>query len=266
MILIYTYKITNRIVYAMDLVFSNVLGIEYELTEDIEKFRASSQIKIAYSNIDRNFEVFIKADRLLYEFEIRNELPEPNGTYLNLPMFFKSEVSSFLPYDIFATVFYFVTRYEEYVVKDLDEHRRFRAENSLAYRHGFLDKPFLNYLIEDFRNKLSLRFPQLQFKKRAFNFLSTIDIDNVFAYAGKGFKRNVGGAVKDVLKFKTKDIAARLKSNANPEKDPYNTFQQINAISQQTQTALRYFVLIGDYRQYDKNPHYKNKEFRKLLK
>lgn len=250
----------------MDLVFTNVLGVGYELTEDIERFRSSTQAKFAYTNIDRNFEVFIKADRLLYEADIRKELPEPNGTYLNLPMFFKSEVASFLPYDIFATVFYFATRYEEYLNSELDQHKRFKAENSLAYKHGFLNKPFLNYLIEDFADKLQQRFPLLQFKKREFNSFSTIDIDNVFAYAGKGFKRNVGGAVKDALKLKTKDIASRIKSNFNPAKDPYNTFEFIHSISKETQTALQYFVLIGDYSQYDKNPHYTNKEFRKLLK
>lgn len=266
MILIYTYKITNRIVYAMDLVFANVLGIDYQLTEDIEKYRASSQIKLAYSNIDRSFEIFIKADRLLFESDIRKELPETEGDYLGFPQFFKSNVPSFLPYDIFATVFYFATRYEEYVSSELDQHKRFKAENSLAYKHHFLQKPFLHYLIEDFGKKLQQRFPQLQSKKRAFNFLSTIDIDNAFAYAGKGFKRNIGGAVKDVLKLKTKDIATRFKSNFNSEKDPYNTFNQINALSQNTQTALQYFVLIGDYSQYDKNPHYSNKKFRTLLK
>lgn len=250
----------------MNLVFKNVLGVDYEITEDLEKFKTSTQIKIAYSNVNRGFDLFVKADRLLFESDIRKEVPQSSGTYLNMPMFFKVEVDSFLPYDIFAMVFYFVTRYEEYVIKDLDEHCRFKAENSLAYKHGILQKPFLNYLIEDFRDKLSQRFPQLQFKKRTFNFLSTIDIDNAFAYAGKGFKRNVGGAVKDVLNFKTKAITVRLKSNVNPEKDPYNNFQQINAISKETQTALKYFVLIGDYSQYDKNPHYKNKEFRKLLK
>lgn len=252
--------------YAVDLVFTNVLGISYELTEDIEKFRASSQIKFAYSNIDRNFEIFIKADRLLFESDIRKELPEADGNYLNFPQFFKSNVPSFLPYDIFATVFYLASRYEEYLDSDLDQHKRFKAENSLAYKHGFLHKPFLNYLIEDFGNKLQQRFPQIQFKKRAFNFLSTIDIDNAFAYAGKGLKRNIGGAMKDVVRLKTKDIATRFKSNFNPEKDPYNTFQLINTLSTETQTALQYFVLIGDYSQYDKNPHHTNKEFRKLLK
>lgn len=266
MILIYTYKTTTRIVYAMDLVFTNVLGIDYEITEDIERFKASSQVKFAYSNVDRGFDLFIKADRLLYEPDIRKELPTANGVYLDFPVFFKTTNDSFLPYDIFATVFYFATRYEEYINADLDPHKRFKAENSLAHKHGFLNKPFLNYLIDDLGKKLKLRFPQLNFKQRPFNLLSTIDIDNAFAYAHKGLKRNLAGFVKDVFSLQFTNTFSRIGSNIKDVKDPYNTFDLINSISKETQTTLQYFVLIGNYSQFDKNPHYTNKGFRKLLK
>ena len=59
------------------------------------------------------------------------------------------------------------------------------AEESLAFKHHILNKPFLNSLIQDFASKLKQHFPQLEFKQRPFNFLSTIDIDNAFAYANK---------------------------------------------------------------------------------
>ena len=109
-------------------------------------------------------------------------------------------------------------------------------------------------------------FPFIIFNKRSFNFLSTIDIDNAFAYANKGFKRSVGGLAKDLLSLKFRQVSSRLNSNWNDENDPYNTFEQINRLSEETQTALQYFVLIGDYAAYDKNPHYQNEGFRKLLK
>ena len=62
------------------------------------------------------------------------------------------------------------------------------------------------------------------------------------------------------------EVNKRLNSNLNDCKDPYNTFELINSISAETKTTLHYFVLIGDYSKFDKNPDYKNSGFRKLLK
>jgi len=126
--------------------------------------------------------------------------------------------------------------------------------------------PFLNKAISFFQEKLKNEFPQIEFKDRKFNFLSTIDIDNAFAFAHKGFKRNLGGLAKDALSFNFLNVINRINSNINSDKDPYNTFKLIHSLSEETQTALQYFVLIGDYSAYDKNPRHTNKGFRKLLK
>lgn len=265
MILIYTHNITPRVAYAMNVVFISVLNCDFKLIDNLDEFKQSNFPKFAYTNTNNGFEVFVKSNELLFESDVKTELPKINGTYLGFPMFFKTDDNSFLPYDIFATVFYFATRYEEYINQDFDKHQRVKSENSLAFRNQLLQKPFLNYLIADFATKLKTHFPQLEFKKRNFNFLSTIDIDNAFAYANKGFKRNFGGAVKDFFLLKFKDISVRIKSNLNQKNDPYNTFDKINHISEDTKTQLQYFVLIGDYSAYDKNPHYANKNFRDLL-
>ncbi len=266
MILIYTHTITPRIAYAMDLVFNTVLNVKFQLTDDLPQFNVSTLPKIAYTVSKSDNGLFIRSSSLLFETDVKTELPEVNGRYLDFPVFFPTDSNSLLPYDIFATVFYFATRYEEYGDSQLDAHKRVKAENSLAYKHQILTKPFLNYLIEDFGQKLKSNFSALEFKPRAFNFLSTIDIDNAFAYAHKGLKRNVGGFVKDVFTLQFTNTFNRIASNIKDQKDPYNTFDLINTMSQETQTALQYFVLLGDYSQFDKNPHYKNKGFRDLLK
>jgi len=266
LILIYTHTITPRVAYAMDLVFNTVLNVPFQLMNDLEQFNTASLPKIAYAPSKLDSGLFIRSSSLLFEEGPKTEIPEVNGRYLDFPIFFPTDSNSLLPYDIFATVFYFATRYEEFGASQLDTHQRFKAENSLAFKHQFLNKPFLNYLIEDLRQKLKTNFPALEFKPRAFNFLSTIDIDNAFAYAHKGLKRNVAGFVKDVFTLQFTNTFSRIASNIKDQKDPYNTFDLINAMSKETQTALQYFVLLGDYSQFDKNPHYKNKGFRTLLK
>lgn len=266
MILIYTHHITPRVGYTIDLVFNSVLNISYELTDNKEKYYFSLLPKLAYTSINEEFDVFIQSTILLFETGIKPVLPIADKIYTDFPKFFKSNSNDYLGYDIFAMVFYFASRYEEYLKTDTDDHQRFKAENSIAFQYNCLQSPFLNVAIKDFSIKLKQQFPSLNFEKRKFNFLSTVDIDNAFAYANKGFKRNLGGLAKDVFSLKFGNIAKRIESNFNSDKDPYNTFNFINNLSKDTQTALHYFVLIGDHSTYDKNPNYKNGGFKKLLR
>ncbi len=266
MILIYTHHITPRVLYAMGVVFKTVLNISFQITDSLEEFRNSKAPKIAYSKSNEGFDMFIESDSLLFETDIKQKNISASKEYVYYPVFFKSNTSDFMGYDLFAMVFYFATRYEEYLKTDLDEHQRFQAENSIAFQYNCLHIPFLNIAIQEFGEKLKHQFPSIKFHKRQLNYVSTIDIDNAFAYAHKGLKRNLGGAIKDVLSFKINNLLKRVESNFNDTKDPYNTFDYINLLSNDTQTALKYFVLIGDYSDYDKNPHYSNLGFRKLLK
>lgn len=266
MILIYTPHITTRVLYAMDIVFKTVLQIDYKLTDHKEEFIGYNKCKIAYTKVNEDFPVFIKSNDILFESYINTKTIEVDNEYLDFPKFFKSNTQDFLGYDVFAMVFYFATRYEEYLKSDLDEHQRFQAEKSLAFQNNCLQIPFLNVAILQFGDKLKQHFPFLKFNKPTFNFVSTIDIDNAFAYAHKGLKRNLGGLAKDVFNLRLSQVAQRIMSNLDEKKDPYNTFKLINSLSDETQTALQYFVLIGDYSTYDKNPHYNKVGFRKLLK
>lgn len=266
MLLIYTHKITSRLAYTVDLVFNDVLNVPFQLTEDVDYFHSYTEAKIAYTDVNVSSGIFLQSNTILFETDIKKNTLQSHGQYLNFPVFYKCNEHSFLPYDLFATVFYFVTRYEEYDSEVMDKHQRFKAEESLAFKYQVLKLPFLHYLIEDFAIKLQRQYPALIFKKRHFKFLSTIDIDNAFAYAGKGIFRNVAGLIKDLSSLRLFEVKLRLASNLDPKQDPYNTFDRINSISKENQSQLQYFVLIGDYSTYDKNPSYRNKEFRMLLK
>lgn len=266
LILIYTHILSPRINYVMELVFGTVLNSPYELTKDLERFKASNLPKLAYAGEPDIAEVWIKPQGLLLETTITQIRPLADTSYADFPVFFPSLVNDFLGYDLFAMVFYFATRYEEYLPHETDQHGRFKAEQSIAFQNNCLRIPFLNEAIGHFAVKLKQKFPSLVFQKRAFNFLSTIDIDNAFAYAHKGFIRNAGGLLKDLFSFSFKKASERLAANANDRKDPYNTFELIHAMSAESGTALQYFVLIGDYAPYDKNPAHSNEGFRKLVK
>lgn len=266
LILIYTHTLTARVSYTVELIFGTVLGTSYELTDDLWTFESSELPKLAYTYEKTDTGIFLEASALLFEEHVRPDRPVRSAAYKDFPVVFPVGEASFLPFDLFATVFYVATCYEEYLPFEGDRHGRFLAEQSALYRWKVLDRPFLNELILDFAGILKLRFPELEFKRRDFSFLSTIDIDNAFAYAHKGFTRNAGGLLKDLFSFNFRKVSERLAANANDRKDPYNTFGHINAMSAESGAALQYFVLIGDYAAYDKNPQHTNAGFRKLLR
>lgn len=242
-----------------------MLLTDYEITTDLSYYYKEQRPRLAYTLEAAAHGLFIKSSALMFESSVAQFVPEPAGTYAGFPVFFETSSDSLMPVDIFATVFYFATRYEEYLAHRPDKHGRFRAEDSLAFKYDFLKKPVLNYLISDFANILQRHYPELKFERRQFNFLSTIDIDNAYAYAHKGFVRNAGALFKEVLTLKWQQALQRIQSNVNDQKDPYNTFEKIRQLSSDSQTALQFFVLIGDYAAYDKNPSHTSSGFRKLL-
>ncbi len=52
--------------------------------------------------------------------------------------------------DIFASSFFMLTRWEEYVNKNRDRHNRFPAIESLAFKNDFLSRPVVNEYVEMF--------------------------------------------------------------------------------------------------------------------
>lgn len=266
MIVVYSPIQSPRLNYTLSLIFHTILGCKYQLTHDKSFYETTNLPKLNYSTTPLNSGIFIQSHSLLQETNIRSLIPHAENLSDEFPIFFKSEIQDFLGFDILSTVFYVVTRYEEYNATNIDEHQRFKAENSLAYKYHFLHYPYINKIVAYFGDKLQKQYPQLIFNQRTFNFLSTIDIDNAFAYAHKGFVRNSLGFIKDACSFNFQKLQSRISSCINEKNDPYFTFQEINSISEATNTALHYFVLIGDYNTYDKNPHYQNKGFQQLLK
>ena len=71
---------------------------------------------------------------------------------------------------------------------------------------------------------LQKKYPQLIFPEKKYEFISTIDIDNAYAYREKGFTRSLGGYLKSFLKFNFTEMMERTKVLVGIEKDPYDTY------------------------------------------
>ena len=138
----------------------------------------------------------------------------------NALYFFLSGKQSALPFDPFAASFFLVSRYEEYIPFIADEHNRFGARESFMFKSGFLDKPLVNQYAHMLGEILQKFNSGLELKTSQYKFINSVDIDNAYAYLGKGLVRTSGAFVNDLIKFRFGEIANRARTfvglNAGP--------------------------------------------------
>ncbi|MCF8364913.1 MAG: polysaccharide deacetylase family protein [Bacteroidales bacterium] len=266
MLLIYTHKITKRVKFTFKLIFKQMLGLEFDLTSNADKFIAYAGSKFTYSNSSFGKEMFFQSSDLLFQTGIE-------GQELNVFSFEKNKAffpvynnRSSLPFDAFAATFFLVTRYEEYLPYMRDRFGRFDAPQSISSKYEFLRKPLVNIWVYKIKDLLKVRFSDLVFGSRKFQFVSTIDIDSAYAYKYKGTVRTFGGILSSLVKFELSKIAERFLVIAGLHKDPFDTYAfQLQLLKTYRFTSI-YFILLGDYSKYDKNIPVNNRHFQTLIK
>jgi len=140
-----------------------------------------------------------------------------------------------LPIDIFGACFFMLTRYEELVKTDRDEHNRFPPKAMLAHQEGFIERPIVNEYIEILWSGLKRVWPSLIRKKREYRLLLSHDVDDILSVVGKPLKqviRRIGGDLivrRDLIMVLRNMQAAWLGC---AEKDPFNTFDFIMDLSE----------------------------------
>lgn len=265
MLLVYSHKTSNRLKFTLNLILKDILGIGYTLTNNKEEFVASTMPKMSYTYGAIANELFFESRSLLYETGITDQ----NITVFEWnenKIFFAVGKNSTLPFDPFAASFYLASRYEEYLPHIRDEYDRFDAKYSLAFQNSFLQKPVINYWAKWIKEKLREKYPELEFSPQKYSFISTIDIDNAYAYKEKGFMRNLGGYLKAISNFRFHEIAERTKVLLGLMQDPYDTYDYQLAIQKKYKFNAIYFFLLGDYGVNDKNLPVENLNFQILIK
>lgn len=264
MILIHTHKITPRINYTMDFVFRQVLNTSFKVTENIGEFKSFNGAKINYSHDEIQEGIFIKPTELLFE----NEISEKQifvTQWDSLKIFFQTNDDSALPFDIFAAIFYLIVRYEEYLPFHADMHGRFEAKESLAYKNNFLQDPIVDQWIYAFADIIKEKYPDTQFNKRKFRYISTIDIDNAYAFLFKGISRTLGATLRSLINLDLEDNIRRYRTLAG-KRDPYDTYDIFFDIHQKYGIKPIWFFLVGNSGKFDKNVSVDKSAYQELIK
>jgi hypothetical protein len=261
LIKIYSSEDLPRLNYIAGIVFGDILGLQWEVTTDKRRFGKHPVINYSDEMLAGSFK--ISPVGILSEEGIKSR--EINvGEWKSLPIFFYCKPDCDLPFDIFGAAFYLITRYEEYLENKPDDHSRYKASSSLAFKNGFLSKPVVDLWAKELSKLLIRKFPTLTFRRNEFRALLTIDVDQPFAYKGKGLMRSIGGLFKD-LGRSDGEAGERFRTISKGESDPYDVFDYISEKIEENKTESRFFFPVGDRSKYDVNPSWKNNEYRQLI-
>lgn len=263
MISVFTPKLTPRIDYAVRFIFESILLDEVQFYTQPEAFQNAPGVRINYSaeTIPNCYTIVPRG--LLLESHVEMQKMEA-FTWGKHTVFFRVKNSD-LPFDIFAASFFLVSRYEEYLPAKRDHYNRYRGKYSTAFLLNFLEKPQIDCWAQSLAQELSERFEGYTFKKRHFNYQPTIDIDNAYAYKGKGLIRSLAASAKDALNGRWKRIAERYSVIYRLSKDPYDNYDFIRETLNQFDFKPIYFFLLKRRGKHDRNLSHNNIFYRSLI-
>ncbi|MCX6271971.1 MAG: polysaccharide deacetylase family protein [Bacteroidetes bacterium] len=238
MILILTSFPSRRLSYTLDIVLKDLLGFDYAVTNNETEFRT---------------------DKIL-------EIDPAVASYEGITTLFHSgEPEQLLPFDIFASVFYMLSRYEEYLPFEPDTFGRFPATASLAYKHQFLQKPVVNHWARMLGKALNKLYADLNPFTGRYRFQPTLDIDVAYAYQWKGILRNMGGFARSLSMGRLSDVRERARVLMGSQQDPYDTYSFQAALHGRHSLKPVFFVLFAQYSTYDKNLPVHHPQFKSLI-
>lgn len=256
--LFYVDQISIRLIYTLDFVFKEH-GLEYELTNDKQFFSAYEGIKLTYSDLEFEGIPMLNPSGLLFEEHFRPEIGLEKGSWNGVECLKIDSVT-----DPLASVFYVLSRYEEYTPKFLDDHGRFTAKESVQYRFDWLHVQIIEHWIEAFFTVYAPGYLNQLIAGRQVSVIPSFDIDNTFAYKWKEGLRTWLSLGKDFIRNnKTRMKERKLVQNGEIT-DPFDSFDEIREVMKLF-PETRVFWHLGDFAKYDTNISWQDKRHQQLI-
>ena len=237
-------------------------GVQYRFTDN-EMDLHSNDASIAYAPANPGAKLHFFANGLLDENAIRKiELHE--AMLDDVPVLFSHREKAALSFDVFASIFYLLSRYEEYFNDPKGEYDNYDYKNSILYKLNIAYAPVVEKWLELLKEILKEYFPSLRFKEARPRTALTFDIDVAYAYTNRSIVRTAGGLIKNAITLQFKDLKNRLLTLCHFRKDIFDSYDYIfTTIKGRTPV---FFFNMGSFGRYDKNPSHNNKNFQKLIR
>lgn len=217
---IYTNKtLIDEKKYILQVVFGEFLGIAYELVTDdtVTGFKISlcygAELIVSSEYFERSF---IDNQSLPIEviYSSNDYIVEPD-----IPILFGKDnidVSAkkiSVEFDVLGTCFFMLSRIEETISEECDNHDRFPASASIAYKYGFLERPIVDEYVEMLWNMLSHLDTSLLRETKKYSKNITCDVDWPFDPIRYSLKSTIRSALGDLIK--RQQISKTIKTCSN---------------------------------------------------
>ena len=153
--------------------------------------------------------------------------------------------------DLLGSSFFFLTRLEEAESGQEDEFGLFPASASLAFVHGFLNRPIVDEYMEILWGVLHALWPGLKRRQSVFGINVSHDVDRPFAYDHSRFRDRVW-AVRSHAKAGTlppllgsRRLNGAAASLGLPHHDPFENFDWLMTTDEQYGHSATYYFLCG---------------------
>ena len=179
-------------------------------------------------------------------------LPAPGLFPLKKPLVEKQGSDYVIHYNILGLTFWMLNRIEEIDSVNLDNHGRFPAIASHAYRHGYLERPVVDEWLNILGQVMQRQWPNIQLKQHEFSINVSHDVDNPSRFAFKSWNKILRGMVSDVLRrsdFKKAVLAPWVRLNSTSRLhplDPSNSFDWIMDVSEQHGLTSAFYFICGN--------------------
>ena len=180
-------------------------------------------------------------------------LPAPGCDEVHQPLLTASESGIHLNYDIPGLTYWMLARCEEVDPPPelLDNHQRFPATASHAFRHGYLERPIVDEWIGILRQVIERLWHRLPLVQPQFQVVVSHDVDNPSAYAfgrKRILARKIGSHLlmsRDPAKaFSALWIRHKTKQHLF-HGDPFNTFDWLMDTSEAAGIRSAFYFICG---------------------
>ncbi len=182
---------------------------------------------------------------------LREGLPTPGLDTLPVPLIEKDETGFTIHYDILGLTYWMLSRSEEIGRSDLDEHERFPAYSSHAYRHGYLERPIVDEWLDVLRQAITRLWPGIPLYQPRFSMRVSHDVDWPSFYGFKTFRRVMVDITGKLLRSHARTRALESLSlwygsrkTLHPS-DPFNTFPWIMDMSERHGLVSAFYFICG---------------------
>ncbi len=263
--LIYSPIANERLRYVLDYVLVQQLGLRYSITNDWVLYNNTTTPKLAYvstQDVDE-LSIHIQSTSIILNNGIVPIVIE-TVLYKGVPCPFATNKGS-MPFDVFAAIFYLITRYEEYLPYTPNQYGQYPATASYAHNQGILQVPVVDVWVNILKELLLSKYPSLPISTLKYTPLLTYDIDVAYAYKGRTTWQHVLLWLRDAVSRRLLQVQQRVGVLVHNDPDPYDTYAHIIAQANKYKHKPILFLLVGNRNKYNRNIPYHSKAMQALV-